>query len=327
MATLKDVAEKAGVSVSTVSYVLNGRKKVKDETLKRINEAVQELEYSPNRIARGLKTSFSSTIGVLVTDLDNLFFVDMIRAIETTALEYEYSVILCNSNNSAEREKEHIKNLMGQRIDGMIVAGAGKNHAENLEHMGIPIVTIERDKGVGKGSVVVDDIYGGRLAAQHLVDKGKTPIAFLTFSLSINTFFNRIYGCREVLEANGLAYDENLVVETEFGTYSEGYYAAKKLLERKVEFSSLFACNDLLALGAMRAFMESGLRIPEDVAVIGYDDIQISKIFMPSLTTVAQPVYDMGVSATKLLFELMRNEEVKEKTIKLIPKLIVRESA
>ena len=326
MATLKDVAERAGVSVSTVSYVLNGQKKVKDETLKRINDAIQELGYLPNMIARGLKTNVSNTIGVIVTDLDNLFFVDIVRVIETTALKYNYNVILCNSRHSTEREEKHIKNLVGQRIDGMIIAGTGENCSASLGCMDIPVVTIERGEGVGSGSVIMDDVFGGQLATQYLVDKGRMPMAILTFSLSFSTFRNRVHGCRKALEANGYEYNENLMVEAEFGSYSEGYYAAKELLERKIKFNSLFACNDLLALGAMRAFMESGLRIPEDVAVVGYDDIQISKIFVPSLTTVAQSTHDIGVNAVRLLHQLMKNEEIKESKIKLAPQLIIRES-
>lgn len=326
LATLKDVAKKAGVSVSTVSYVINGKKKVKEETRQRIFAVADELNYSPNNIARGLKTNSTKTIGVIVTNLNDLFFTDVIRAIEYTAHEHGYSVILCDTDNSADMELEKLSNLLSQQIDGLIFAGTGRNKSPLPSDLKIPVVSIDRVISGGNCSIVVDNVLGGKMATEYLIQKEMTPIAIITYSTLISTFFDRVYGYRKALEENGIEYDPELVVETEFATYSEGYDAAVRLLNKNIKFKSVFTGNDLLAIGAMRAFIDHGLRIPEDVGIIGYDDIQISRMLIPSLTTVKQPKYEMGKLAMEMMMKLILKEEINQKMVVLGPELIVRES-
>ncbi|MBC5647734.1 LacI family DNA-binding transcriptional regulator [Christensenella tenuis] len=329
MITLKDVAKRAGVSPSTVSYVLSGKKKVKEETRSKIYEAVKTLNYSPNKVARSLKTNSTNTIGVMVNNLSDMFFIDILKAIESTAYEYKYNVILCDAVNSEEREISNLRSLLGQRIDGLIFAGTGKNKKLNLDRLGIPVVTLDRSAGSGSGSIYVDNVKGGELATEHLIQAGKLPIALITYSTLISTFFDRMYGYRKTLEKYGLPYNEDLVVVTDFGTYNEGYNAVRELLKRKVEFQSLFAVNDMLALGAMRALVEEHYKIPEDISVVGYDDIPIAKLFLPALTTVSQPQYQIGRKATELLIRTINKEPIEEaeKSIVITPELIVRETA
>ncbi len=328
MVTLKDVAKRAGVSASTVSYVLNGKKKVKEETCAKIYKAVAELNYSPNRAARSLKTSQSNTIGVMINNLSDLFFIDIIRAIENTAQNYQYNVILCDAINSEERELKNLNSLLSQRIDGLIFAGTGKNPSLHLRDLDIPVVTLDRSAGSGDGSIYVDNVKGGELATEYLIQKEKLPIAIITYSTLITTFFDRMFGYRKVLEKHNVPYDESLVVVTEFGTHDEGYKAVSELFRRGVNFKSIFGVNDMLALGAMRALVERNYSIPNDIAVVGYDDIPIAKFFVPALTTVQQPQYEMGKRATQLLLKMIMKEPLDqtEKSIVLEPAFIQRET-
>ncbi|MDR0519614.1 MAG: LacI family transcriptional regulator [Clostridiales Family XIII bacterium] len=328
MVTLKDVALLAGVSASTVSYVLNGKKRVRKETYDRIVKAAKELNYSPNRAAISLKTDQSNTIGVMVNNMQDLFFMEIIRAIENTAYEYKYNVIFCDAVNSEEREISNIRNLLSQRIDGLIFAGTGKTTSVHLKNIGIPVVTLDRSAGSGDVSINTDNVSGGELAAGFLVDRGKTPIAVITYSTLVGTFFDRVSGYRKALAARNLPCDDQLVVEAEFSTHDEGYRAAMKLLDKGVGFKSIFCVNDMLAVGAMRALVERGYRIPEDIAIVGYDDIPIAKLFVPSLTTIRQPQYDMGQKAVEYLCKMIRKEVLseEEKTLIIEPELIIRET-
>jgi len=327
MSTLKDVARLAGVTPSTVSYVLNNKKKVKEDTKRRIYKAVDELNYSPNMIARSLRTNSTKTIGVIVASLSDLFFSCVVRAIENEAHKYNYSVILCNTDNSAEREIEKINILLSQRIDGMIFAGTGRNMKPFSEGLNVPMVSIDRIVNDCNCSITVDNAMGGRLAAEFLIKNELMPMAIITYTTTINTFFDRVYGCRKALEEHGIGFNENLLIQTELASYNEGYDAAIELLRRNVEFKSVFCCNDLLAVGAMRAFIENKMEISKDVSIIGYDDIDISKMLAPSLTTIRQPKHGMGELAVKTLIKLMNGEVLEQSLFVLEPELVVRESA
>jgi LacI family transcriptional regulator len=326
--TLKDVAQLAGVSVSTVSYVLNGKKRVKDETYARITQAVRELNYSPNRAAVSLKTDQSNTIGVMVNNMQDLFFMEIIRAIENTAYEFKYNVIFCDAANSEEREISNIRNLRSQRIDGLIYAGTGRTTSVQLKNIGIPVVTLDRSAGSGDVSINVDNAKGGEIATKFLIEKKKMPAAVITYSTLVSTFFDRVFGYRKALTEAGIPYDDRFVIEAEFGTHDEGYRVAMKLLDRGTDFKSIFCINDMLAVGAMRALVEKGYRIPEDIAIIGYDDIPIAKLFVPSLTTIRQPQYEMGQKSVEYLYKMIRKEALsgEEKALTIEPELIIRET-
>lgn len=325
MITLKDVAEKAKVSVSTVSYVLNNKKIVRPETFKRINDAIQELGYVPNLVARGLKTKRTLTLGIILPDIANMFFAEIIRGIEDTVNEFGYSIILCNTDNDDKREVKYLSTLLSKDIDGMIFIGTGKVHQISRKATKVPIVVVDRKVGRDFCSVYTDNIKGGYLATKYLLQKYKKEVVILSGSTSLNTFFDRMVGYRDALKESGIEYNEALVHECDF-TYEGGFKAVNKLLDSGINFRSIFAANDFIAIGAIRALVEKGIKIPQEVAIVGYDDIPISSVFIPSLSTVKQPKYEIGKKSAELIMEIIQNDSYNNKQLILEPSLVLRET-
>lgn len=328
MATLKDVAKRAKVSVSTVSYVLNKKKVVKPDTKQRILQAVEEVGYRPNQVARGLKTRRTYTLGVIVPDITNEFFTQIVRGIEDTADRDGYSTILCNTDNDAQKEKKYIETLMSKDIDGLIFIGTGETQDIAEENDAIPVVVVDRKLGNGLNFITVDNVRGGYMATDYLLGKKKSEVAFLTGALSIRTFFDRMTGYINALRDHGVKYNKLLIRECEFST-DGGYRALSGMIEEGVGIDSVFAANDFIALGAIRALMEQGRRIPEDISIVGFDDIALSSIYMPALTTIRQPKYEMGQKAAEIILEEIREKasgRKESKQIILEPSLVIRET-
>jgi LacI family transcriptional regulator len=324
MVTIKDVAKRAGVAASTVSYVINNKKSVKKETRERIINAIEELNYSPNLVARSLKTKITHTIGVIVPDLSNMFFTDIIRGIEDTMSKEGYVIILCSTYENIEKEKRDLSILLKKDIDGLIYVSAGKNRIYISDHK-IPIVLVDRKIGESYLSVMVNNKKGGFLATDHLLDKNNAEVFILTGPLTINTYFERMNGYIEALKKHGYEYNEHLVINCD-SSYAGGIKAIEELLKNKISFRSIFAANDLIALGAMKAIIKNGLRIPNDVSIVGFDDISTSAIVNPSLTTIRQPKYLMGVKAAELILDQLNNRSIDNRHILLEPEIIVRET-
>jgi len=306
---MREVAEQAGVSVTTVSHVINNSRPVNPETKARVEQAMQVLGYQPNVLARSLRRGKSHTIGVILPDNANPYFAEVVRGIEDTSFSLGYSVMLCNSDNDLEKEHLYTNVLIEKQVDGIIFVAAGLSE-ENINHVqkrGVPSVLVDRQvPGVEIDSVFADNQAGGFLAVNHLVGLGHTAIACITGPRGVRSSSERIGGYRQALEAAGNHPDPAWVVEGDFQVQS-GYAGAEQLLKLKNTPSAIFACNDLMAIGAYRYAQEKQLRIPQDISIIGFDDIRLAEFANPPLTTIRQSKAKMGAQAAELLLGRIAN--------------------
>jgi LacI family transcriptional regulator len=326
MATIKDIAKRANVAISTVSYVLNNSKNVKPETKERIMKIIEELNYHPRMVARGLKTSKTSTIGIIVPDISHMFFTEIIRGIVDFFNKHNFSVILCNTDEDQEKETKYIHTLFGKDIDGLIFLGTGKDQQTLLKNKkNIPVVIVDRKIGDEFNSVMVNNHKGGYLATDYLLRKHPSEVLFLSGPLTVSTYLDRLSGYRDAVIANGYEFNRDLVHQCEVSPEG-GYQCLEMLLEKSSPIRSIFAANDLIALGAMRALIKRGIQIPEQVSIIGYDNIYAASLVIPALTTIDQPKYKMGEQASELLLKQIKQEMNGEVEIVLDPELIIRET-
>ncbi len=327
-ATIKDVARQAGVSIATVSRILNGSAGVSPALTERVQQAVDALGYQPNAVARALKVKESHSIGLIIPDIENPFFPALVRGVEDMARSHDYAVILCNSDGVGSEEERYIRLLHGKQVDGVIFTGGANSDSsmELLSSLPIPTVSLDRQsKRVHMSSVVVDNVYGAALAVRHLVELGGRRIAFIGGSPQLSVAAERFKGYGQVLAEYGLPLDEGLILHGDF-TYDSGYQNAWLLLEKERKFDAVFAANDMIAIGVIECLAARGIRVPQDVRVAGYDDIRLAGWYKPALTTVRQPVYEMGQEAVRLLLHLLGSptQDMVEKRFR--PELIVRQS-
>lgn len=322
MATLKDVAKMAGVSTSLVSYVLNGKKKVRPETYEKIQYAIEELDYYPNLAASGLKTSYSRIIGVVVSDLLDSFFTGIIGGIEKRLVQDNYCMIVCNSENNAKTERACIRNLLSRGIDGVILIGTGGNEYSLLKKKNVPIVCIDRFSGTDIPTVMVDNYQGGIAGTEYLRSKGYQEIYFI--SIAGKQFSaDRKAGYCKVMKQEGLPLNIEEVPEV---AYNEVKTAVTNILkEEKDGRKAIFCCTDQMAAYAVRALYEFGVKIPEQAAVLGFDNSPICCIMHLPLTTIAQPRQQISECAVDILLKLMQGEKIKTHVM-LQPCIIERES-
>lgn len=326
MTTLKDIAKATGFSLSTISYVLNGKKKVKPETYARIMEAVEQLNYRPNQLARSLKLKRSCSIGVIVPDISNEFFPEILKGIDNTAHKHGYNIFLCNTNNDVFLEEESINMLISKDIDGIIFIGTANSQILQRSDITVPIVLVDRKIGNTYTSIISDNYRGGYMATAHLIQCGYRNIALLGGVLTIPNFSERLQGYKDALQDHNIPYCEDHVILCDC-SISGGYHAAQEMAKRNLHADAVFAINDLIALGAMRGFRDLGLRIPEDIALIGFDDIAFAAHVIPSLSTISQPKFDMGKIAAEKLLERISDKEKLAEHIVLAPKLVIRETS
>jgi len=326
--TIRDIAEKANVSIATVSRVINNKSEgVGEETRKRILKLVKELGYQPNALARGLVTKKTKTVGLIIPDITNPFFADIARGVEDQANLFGYNVFLCNTDDDLDKENKYINALKEKYVDGIIFTSSSipnQNHIVELIKTGIPTILMDRqidDKHVV--GIFIDNLLGGYIATKHLLELGYSRIACITGPLFLKSAVERLQGYEKALNEYGMEVDNEIVAE---GTYKmeSGYETAKELLAKGVR--TFFVCNDIMALGVCKAVKESGYNIPEDVSVVGFDDIQISHVIEPPLTTVRQPSYDMGKEAIKMLVKLIEGKKIRKKIVKFKPELVIRQS-
>lgn len=327
--TIRDVAALARVSVATVSRVVNRNShRVSPATRRRVLSAVRALDYRANIIAQGLKQRRTRTVALLVPDISNPFFPAIARGIEDRAQERGYAVLFCNTYENLERERAYLELLRKRMIDGLIFATVGSNtrHLRTLHEDHLPVVLVARDvAGVPIDAVLVDNFRGEFQAATHLIGLGHRRIAYIAGPASLHIAAERRRGYVTALDAAGIARDDRLLVEGDFSAEG-GRKAIQRLMERGVRFTGVIAANDLMAIGAMEALKHSGRRIPEDVAVVGFDDITFASLVSPALTTVAQPKYKMGQLAMDRLLVLLESTDGGPQHIVLPPELVVRES-
>ena len=330
--TLRDVAADAGVHPATASRALNPgtRALVNEETAQRVLDSAARLGYRPNPIARGLKTNRSYTIGVIVPDLRNPLFPPIARGVEERLEPSGYTSLLANTDNDHEREKLSFEALRARQVDGFITGTARRRHPllRELADTGIPLVQVNRrmdDEDVP--SVGADDVAGVGLAVGHLAELGHTRIAHVAGSLEVSTGQQRYEGFLAAMAERGLPVDEHLVPTALNYSEAEGARLTRALIEHGRPFTAILAGNDLMALGCMDALKEAGLRCPEDVSVVGFNDMDWSDRFSPPLTTVRVPHYELGVQAADLLLErLATDQPAPAKHLVLPVEMVVRGS-
>ena len=329
--TLNDVAERAGVSVSTVSRVLNrkaAKYRISADTQAVILQAAEELGYKANHLARGLRLKKTHTIGLIAPDISNPFFAYVIKQVQHIAHGLGYSLIVCNTDENLEMEVEQVNLLYRKRVDGLIAMPVGQqyDHFEEWMERDVPLVMLDRCfDALSVDSVVVDNYRGAYQATEHLIAFGHERIALVQGLPGTYTNTARLQGYRDALNAHGIEVDEALVVGGDFRR-ERGYIETKLLLGLDPAPTAIFATGDLITLGALQAIYEEGLTIPDDISLLSFDDFDFAAFLRCPLTTVQQPKEAMGEMAVKLLVERFDNGEKERRRIVLQPRLIVRES-
>ncbi len=329
MATVQDVAQRAGVSTATVSYVLNGTRFVSEVLRERVLAAVRELQYEPNAAARTLRSNRSATIGLLISDLQNPFFTEAIRGIEDFAQARGYTVILTNSAEDAVRESACLRALRARHVDGLIVAPAGGRYVELDELVAgrFPLVFLDRDvAGLNASAVMLDNQAAAYTAVNHLIELGHVRVGMIAGRPPLSSTTERQAGYRRALSDAGLAIDEALMV-TGGSTIDGGAAAADALLQRASRPTAIFVANNLMTIGAMMVIERHGLSVPGDMALVGFDDFAWADVLRPRLTTIAQPHYELGRAAAELLLDQVSGEAALPRRVLLPGMLVIRDSS
>lgn len=326
--TMKDVAKIAGVSTATVSHVINGTRNVSDEVRVRVLDAMAQIKYRPNVLARGLRTKKTNTLALIIPDITNPFFTEFTRGFQDTADKKDFIVFLCNTDRQLSRELRFLE-LMWQQVGG-VALNPSKVRVEDLNHLlqtHIPIVLIGTQIDHPDLDVVmVDAVQGSIDVVQYLYELGHSRIGIVGGLRSTSSGLLRYQGYCQGLKKYDLPFNEQLITEGEF-TYDGGQKCMNQLLSIPLPPTAVFATSDVMALGAKRAIEENGLVIPDDISIIGFDDIvEVSRV-RPKLSTVAQPIYKMGVISAEILFDrLKKNGQLPRKKVVLKHEVVVRES-
>jgi len=327
--TIKDVANHAGVSTATVSYVINQSRYVSPELTEKVLKAVEELCYKPDHVARSLRQQQSRTLGLIVPDSANPFFAEIAKGVEDAGFDAGYSVIICNSNMMLERELAYLNLLQSKRVDAIIFI-ATTTEIEQIRPIvdrGIPVAIFYRHPGgLNVDSFRVDNLDGGYQATKHLLELGHEKIACIQPASDKTPSGRRVLGYIKALEEHGIAVDERLMPVGN-NLVDGGQAAANNLIGSGSEFTAIFACNDAMAIGAIHALCRAGFRVPEDVSIVGFDDIKLASYTVPPLTTIASPKEDAGRMAVEYLLERIRGaHDAGPREVTLEIELVVRES-
>ncbi|MDD7544962.1 HTH-type transcriptional repressor PurR [Actinobacillus porcinus] len=329
MATIKDVAKLAGVSTTTVSHVINETRHVADETKQIVLKAIEELHYSPSAVARSLKVNTTKSIGMIVTTSEAPYFAEIIHAVEDQCYRQGYSLFLCNTQNNPEKIKNHVDMLAKKRVDGILVM-CSEYKADSLDLLkgfnAIPMVVMDWGPLNPNTDRILDNSFeGGYLAGKHLVDNGHTEIGYLSAELTKTTARKRYEGFLKALHEAGLQMNPDWLLEGSFEP-EDGYECMNRLLAQPKCPTAVFCCNDIMAFGAISAITEKGLRVPDDISIIGYDNVHISRFCAPPLTTIHQSKARLGEQALKLLFDRINTKSDERSTIEIHPELVIRKS-
>lgn len=328
--TIKQVAKEAGVSIQTVSRVINQRYDVSAETRDKVQKIIERLGYQPNAIARGLASRRSRTLGLVTYDLTDAFFAQVVTGAEAEAHRYGYFFMLGSSRCNPCEEPNYIRLLTERHVEGILFAREGTptdlRYIEELHRAGIPVVmTGFYNTRLGLNLVDVNNLDGGYQATQHLVRAGHRWIAFISGPMFIQSGQDRQAGYRRALEEAGIAFDPALAAEGDY-LHRSGYAAMQHILGSGHPFTGLFASNDRMAIGAISALRQAGLRVPDDVSVVGFDDLPEAEFAVPPLTTMRQPMVKVGEEAMRLLLNAIQNPGQPPRQVLLETELIERQS-
>ena len=330
MPTIVEVAKRAGVSIATVSNVIRGTRRVSPKLQERVRAAIRDLDYYPNEIARSLKVKQTRMLGMVLPDITNPFFPEIIRGAEDTAFERGYFLVTANTDEQSSRERRILSALRSYRVDGILLASApGKdtNHIRNTMRAGVAIVCLDRSvSGIKMDAVLLDNVRGGQECVRHLIQSGHRRIAIITGSLDLQTGRERLRGYEDALREADIKIDPGLVLEGDFRDAS-GYRLGKELLSRRARPTAIFVCNGVMTFGVLKAFEELGVQCPNDIALATFDDLAVDRSFHPHLTAVVQPSYEMGARAATILMDRIEGKLTKEPfVVRIAPTLVIRES-
>jgi DNA-binding LacI/PurR family transcriptional regulator len=326
--TIKDVARRAGVSTATVSRVLAGKTIVGQELRERVLAAAEEMDYQPSRVARSLRVQRSQIIGLIISDIQNPFFTALVRAVEDVAYQNDYGVFLCNSDEDVQKERFYVELLHAEKVAGVVISATQEegNPSRTLVDASIPVVAVDRRmKDLDVDTVVIDNLGAARETVSHLISDGHRRIGVVVGPSVTTTGRERLEGYVRALKEHGLRVEPQLVrmglPKAEFGYRSTG-----ELLALSEPPSAIFTGNNLLTSGALRAIRERGLRIPSDIGLAAFDELDWMSLVQPGLTVVAQPTYELGQTAAELLMERIEDRTLPARESVLEPTLVIRQS-
>jgi LacI family transcriptional regulator len=330
MATILEVAKRASVSIATVSNVIRATKRVSPELEERVRSAMEELNYSPNAIARGLKVKQTHLVGLVLPDITNPFFPGIIRGAEDTAFDRGYFLVTANTDEQVSRERRMLGALRSYRADGILLASAPGTDFEHIRRTiasGVAVVFLDRPvAGVKADAVLLDNVRGARECVRHLLQLGHRRIAIITGPLALQNARERLQGYEEAICEFDVAVDPSLVLQGDYRMES-GERAMNDLLKRKTGATALFVCNGVMTAGALNAVEEAGMQCPRDISIATFDDLSLDHSAHPHLTVVVQPSYDMGARAATLLLDRIEGRITGDPIIvRVVPTLITRES-
>lgn len=329
--TISDIAKECGVSKSTVSRVLNNSPNVDEETKKRVLEVIQKYGYIPNSFARGLVGKRVNSIGVIVSDITNPYYSLLVKGIEDICRTYNYSLLLCNTDGRITEEIKHVKLLIQKNVDGIIFAsskldGQAIELAKNYGYRNHIVLVGRLPKEYENFNfVIVDNLLGAYMGVNYLISLGHRKIAFLSGTWNTWPNMKRFEGYKKAMEENGLSIEKKYILNGDF-TLETGYYMGLKILSMRNRPTAIFCANDMSAIGVLEACWESGVDVPDDISVIGFDDIGMSSFRSIQLTTISQSIYEQGALAGKVLLEKIQSDEENLTQIVLPPKLVVRKT-
>lgn len=326
---MKDVARLAGVSTSTVSHVINNNRFVSEQVRDRVEQAIRELNYAPSALARSLKIKQTRTIGMLLTASSNPFYSEVVRGVENSCYERGYSLILCNTEGDEERMNRSLETLMQKRVDGLLMM-CTETHLPSADilnrYPSVPMVMMDWAPFEGRGDIIQDNaLLGGELATQYLIDRGYTRIACIAGPLDKTPARLRLDGFHQAMAASGLAVPPDYVVDGDF-EFQGGFNAMNQLLALDPPPQAVFTSNDAMAVGVYHALYQAGLRVPQDMAVMGYDNIELARYLTPPLSTIHQPKDELGELAIDTLIHRMSDPDASQQTLVLTPELVERGS-
>jgi LacI family transcriptional regulator len=330
--TLKDIAKLCGVSVATVSLVLNNKpNRISEATKKKVLDKAKELHYHPNPMALSLVTRKSKVLGLIIPDVSNLFFTDFIRHVEIEAAKFGYTIILGNTDEQGSREFEYVRTFLQRGLAGCILIHSSiemekydAKIVDLVKQSKLPFILVDRQqKASNIRTLFIDQKLGAYLATTHLINLGHTKIGYISGPLDLDLSKMRYAGYRQAIEEHGLLFDENLI---EFGDWRAegGHQAGLRLIAKGV--SCIFAANDMMAFGVYQAAFSMALRIPQDLSVIGFDDVSFASVVTPGLTTIHQPMNQTGIDCVDMLVDMIEERKSTETSRQYSPTLIVRAS-